>query len=379
MGLLIAHSPSRFSLDKKKSFSFSRRVRWLCTATILVLCSLTYVLAYRDSFQEKIHPQSKSTQSLTSNVKTKPDLGLFRIGGEKGKGVNGTPLSKGASSGEKGTKRNGTFKETAPKLNDKRLNAPITFVSAASTNHACELKNLALSIHEAGKDVPANLRPRMVAYDLGNNETDREEFAELSRRGVIHELYTFDYSNYPAHVQMDHHRGHYSWKPLIISEVIRRTRTGIVIWLDAGCLVENKDFFDSMRRSMMIRSTDSGFWSPTSPGSMGEWTHPDMFRYFGEDPGDFYEKPNCNGALVAFDAQDVNVWENIVLPWTQCALVENCIAPNGSSRENHRQDQSVLSYLVQSRGYTCGEDAEPLSSVKLHMDQLCGPPMTEWE
>ena len=50
------------------------------------------------------------------------------------------------------------------------------------------------------------------------------------------------------------------------------------------------------------------------------------------------------------------VYRDVVLPWKACAVEKDCIAPAGSSRSNHRQDQAVLSYLVHRSGYPFAHD-----------------------
>jgi hypothetical protein len=36
-----------------------------------------------------------------------------------------------------------------------------------------------------------------------------------------------------------------------------------------------------------------------------------------------------------------------------CSANRDCIAPKGSSRDNHRQDQAALTVLIHLNGYTC--------------------------
>eukprot|EP00802_Teleaulax_amphioxeia_P013908 Tamp_13963.p1 GENE.Tamp_13963~~Tamp_13963.p1 ORF type:complete len:237 (+),score=16.65 Tamp_13963:403-1113(+) len=43
---------------------------------------------------------------------------------------------------------------------------------------------------------------------------------------------------------------------------------------------------------------------------------------------------------------NATVWQELFLPWWRCALRENCIAPPGASRDNHRYEQSALSILL---------------------------------
>ena len=61
-------------------------------------------------------------------------------------------------------------------------------------------------------------------------------------------------------------------------------------------------------------------------------------RYFGDD--------NLN----VFVTYTPYVWLPAVMAllreWRRCALIKDCIAPPGSNRRNHRQDQALLSILI---------------------------------
>ena len=50
-------------------------------------------------------------------------------------------------------------------------------------------------------------------------------------------------------------------------------------------------------------------------------------------------------------------------------MVKDCIAPPGSSRKNHRQDQAVLSYLVHKAGYPFATDAHEEIGVRCKCDR----------
>ncbi len=116
-------------------------------------------------------------------------------------------------------------------------------------------------------------------------------------------------------------------------------------------------------------------WVRPSPGVMREWTHPLMFEYLGVDASAYGDKPNADATLVGFAigtaaaaARDA-VYRDIVLPWKTCALVKDCIAPPGSSRANHRQDQAVLSYLVHRAGYPFVHDTPDQLAVRCKCDR----------
>ena len=80
---------------------------------------------------------------------------------------------------------------------------------------------------------------------------------------------------------------------------------------------------------------------------------------------------NCNGAMWGINAQHYDSMMKISRPVSHlapiniviflcsplqlfdCSRTRACIAPLGSSRENHRQDQAALSALIHLHGYKC--------------------------
>ena len=64
---------------------------------------------------------------------------------------------------------------------------------------------------------------------------------------------------------------------------------------------------------------------------------------------DGLSKRNLNGACVAFDTRNQEVMA-VISEWGRCALIKDCIAPPGSSRANHRQDQALLTVLAYRSG-----------------------------
>ena len=78
----------------------------------------------------------------------------------------------------------------------------------------------------------------------------------------------------------------------------------VLLWLDAG----NKVTGNLTPLLNYIEKTD--VWSHSTPGNVQRWTHPAMVSYMGN------------------------------------------IAPRGSSRMNHRQDQAAFTLLMHQNGFT---------------------------
>jgi hypothetical protein len=211
------------------------------------------------------------------------------------------------------------------------------------------------------------LRARVECYDIGLTP---EESRALPRwDGVVHRR--FDYGQYPPHMNVEINAGEYAWKPVIIADVVERSRAedppSDVLWADAGC------YFDSLDAVSDRIAAGGGLWVRASAGTMREWTHPLMFDYLAADPDEYGDKPNADATLVGIGsgspAACEAVYRDIVMPWKACAMAKDCIAPRGSSRKNHRQDQAVLSYLVHRAKYSLMEDTRGQVGVRCKCDR----------
>jgi hypothetical protein len=207
--------------------------------------------------------------------------------------------------------------------------SPITIVTGADRTHHLSLLQLLESLERHER------RARVVAYDLGLEPDDR---ARLERRFHRVEVRTFDYSRYPAYFDIRCNAGAYAWKPVIVAEVLEECR-GRLVWLDAGCVVTEPLF--ALRR----RLARHGFHSPASSGTIGQWTHPATLDWLGADPRMLGRRPRF-AAVVAVDYDHV-VARDVIRRWAECARVQECIAPPGADRSNHRHDQAVLTILVE--------------------------------
>ena len=125
---------------------------------------------------------------------------------------------------------------------------------------------------------------------------------------------------------------------------------GGILWMDAGNAVTSKEGLDTVEAQLQ----KEGFVSGTSSGSIEKYTHAGMFAHYGMDKEEMKANDKrvtvgrglmCNGALVGFK-KDTPAYKKIFVPWVDCAWTKQCIAPKGSDRTNHRQDQSALSLLV---------------------------------
>jgi hypothetical protein len=210
----------------------------------------------------------------------------------------------------------------------------LTIVTGADATHGASLLQLARSV------VAHERFARFVIYDLGLSPLQRERIRSAAPRAKWR---SFDFSKYPAYFDIGVNAGEYAWKPVIVREELGKCR-GLLCWMDAGNLV---------RKTMLALRFEiwrHGFHSASSSGSVKQWTHPGMFDYFGL-PHDWNANHQpMNAACVGFNPRSNKAFE-LCSEWARLAAIRECIAPKGSSRANHRQDQALLTVLALRRGF----------------------------
>lgn len=196
----------------------------------------------------------------------------------------------------------------------------------------------------------------VTVYDLG---FEPRQAAVLRRKYPGYELIAFPFSEYPPHFDIRVRAGEYAWKPVIVWEAIRR-RNERVCWMDSGNVLVAR--LDGLQRALDF----NGFYSPYSPGTIGQWTHPKMLEYLGLGPSWGAGLRNLNGACIAFDPNRGKALE-LAREWRDGAMIKDCIAPAGSDRSNHRQDQALLTVLAYRKGMVEGIEHSYIG-YKIHQD-----------
>jgi hypothetical protein len=204
----------------------------------------------------------------------------------------------------------------------------LIIVTGADHTHAKSLFQFLDSVNKHEPDITA------VVYDLGLSDDDRSRLTEDYPNFLLRK---FEFDKYPKHFDITKNAGEYAWKPTIIHKVLLEFKRP-VCWMDAGNLV--------VAPLQMLRKIIGfcGIYTPESLGIVKEWTHPKMLENFAV-PRSFYKKRNRSGGCVGVDYNSKTALE-IVEKWAACAMKKECIAPEGSNRENHRQDQASLTLLL---------------------------------
>jgi len=211
----------------------------------------------------------------------------------------------------------------------------VAFVTAADSTHSRSLLQLLESL------ATWELGSKIVVFDLGLNTNQREKLDQKCIEIGNTEVRTFVYENYPDYFNIEVNAGQYAWKPVIVSKIASELETPF-IWMDAGNLI-NKRL--SWVRRFLKRD---GFLCPSSSGTIRDWTHEGMLKCLNVS-SELLTLTNLNGAVIGFDPRLPRV-QDLIDRWAACALRQDCIAPSGSTRENHRQDQAALTVLAYQVG-----------------------------
>ena len=207
----------------------------------------------------------------------------------------------------------------------------LTIVTATDQIFFESLIQLLENIRYYEKEIP------IVVYNLGIEESQYRTLLDKKFNNL--NIKDFDFSSFPNfYSERDkfNRLGQYAWKSAIINKELISSKKQ-VLWFDTGNLITKK--------VTLIRIIVSalGVFSPISAGSIINWTHKDTLNYLNTEKS-IYKKRNLTGGIVAFDWENQNA-RNLSKDWKDYCSVEKCIAPKGSNRDNHRQDQSILSIL----------------------------------
>lgn len=203
--------------------------------------------------------------------------------------------------------------------------------TGASKNHSKSLAQFLRTVYNNNRDFNFTC----VVYDLGLKES-LENILEL-QKSYPFVLETFDYSKYPEYFQIEIAAGEYAWKPVIIEQVMEKYNPSYLLWCDSGniigsrVLAEHKNILDRL-----------DIYSPNSDGNIRTWTYPAVIEILSAQ--DIEGRSMRNAAILGFHTSKDEVKE-FVRDFSAKAQLREYIAPEGSSRKNHRQDQSLFTIL----------------------------------
>ena len=204
------------------------------------------------------------------------------------------------------------------------------YITAADSEYYEPCLNLVTSIQKFDS------KSKILVYNLGLTPEQTIPLRKIKNLDLIE----FKFDNYPSFVSEkklpDNRLGNYAWKAVIIDDVIKN-HSGSIIWLDSACILDEK-----IRLIKQIIATKGVFFVKAT-GNIGEWTHEQTLKIM--DAEQLINKYCVMSGIIGIDSKNASA-KLLISDWVKYSLKEECIAPKGSSRLNHRQDQSIFQILV---------------------------------
>lgn len=199
-------------------------------------------------------------------------------------------------------------------------------VSGASDNH---FKSLCNFINSFLKHRGTH---KLIVYNLGVTEQMWNSSKERFKNDVDFKI--FDYTKYPSWYNINKEAGQYAWKSAIIKEVYEIYPGEKIVWMDSGNLIKSLEPLNSFLSQTPI-------YSAVSSGNILKWTVPETIKYLNcKDTS----KKNRNAACIGFNT-NINYACDMLNDFVKYCSIRECIAPDGSSRTNHRQDQAIFTII----------------------------------
>jgi hypothetical protein len=226
---------------------------------------------------------------------------------------------------------------------------PNIIVTAANSQYFNSLRQLIYSFYSTYE----YKQSQMVCYDIGLGSQELDSLEQFIKKiGVPVEIRRFDFDAYPDIVRLEHKT--YSWKPIIINEVLNEKKCNL-LWMDSANIILKN--LHKIWKEIEI----TGQYLPISgSGTLERWTHSETLERL-KVPNSWKKNRNRCGGLCGFSFYNEPV-KKLVADWVDFALDWNCIKPDGADRSNHRDDQSILSIISYS--------LEEKGLIKLTVDEV---------
>lgn len=186
----------------------------------------------------------------------------------------------------------------------------------------------------------------IIIYDLGFNKENLENVKKmLSEKTLIKRL---NYNEYPEHVDLEKYNGiscSYAFKPIIIYNESIINNNIPIIWLDSACKIT------LIQLNQMIQTINqNGFYCPIGNDKKTietiELNYPQTLNLLGITRYQHFNELQTRLACICGVNYNIPIGKKILDDWYKYSLDKDIIVPIGSSRNNHRQDQTVLSALM---------------------------------
>jgi hypothetical protein len=229
-------------------------------------------------------------------------------------------------------------------LNKKTNNKEYKLLTCANQNYFNALKQFINNVKEVNIDFD-----NFIVYDIGLTSDQENELYILQAEYRFY-IYKLDFSKYPEHVNLNLEKWNglnnsYAFKAIVIYNVLHKIDVPL-IYMDCGC-----GFTMETIDKTLINISKNHFYIPIANNKNSiesiELNHHDTLKHFD------IKNTEIITASANFMGIDYNndATKKIINEWYNYALKQEIICPIGSNRNNHRQDQTVLSCILHNNKY----------------------------
>ncbi|XP_056637530.1 uncharacterized protein LOC130445722 [Diorhabda sublineata] len=197
----------------------------------------------------------------------------------------------------------------------------VTYVQEAEESQAIGI------IINIGKMLPNNT---ILIYNLGLDDQGYKlltNFCNNSRCQVIN----FDLAQFPQHVSMNIL---HAFRPLVIQDALQRT--GAIFFLESNYRLTQNVITTLYEERASL--TGILAWPFNIRNPVSSLTHKKMFEYFHTDADNFLFLQMVK-AEVLLVVNTLTIHKNVMLPWVQCALTQDCVIPIGAQSAGCKFDK----------------------------------------
>lgn len=209
----------------------------------------------------------------------------------------------------------------------KRNFLRMIIVTATSSNHFVSLLNFIDSFASHAQE-----KHKLIVYNLGLTSQEQAYLASKAA-DIGFKVRDFAYADHPDWFNVNINAGEYAWKPTIIHEVWQANKNTLLLWMDAGNLIH--DNLQKMEEFLLLNH----IYAANTYKQSTSLIHPKTLAFLKATA-----KQQRSAACIGFNTATLFV-QNLIADFNKYAHIRECIAPTGSHRGNHGQDQAVFSIL----------------------------------
>ena len=190
---------------------------------------------------------------------------------------------------------------------------------------------------------------KFIVYDIGLTK-DQENELYILQAAYGFNIYKLDFSKYPEHVNLNLEQWNglnnsYAFKPIIIHKVLQNINTPL-IYLDCGCEFSN-DTINGILHNISKNHFYISIANNKNSIESTELNYKTTLDYFNIKKTDII---TCSANYMGIEYNN-EATKTIINEWYNYSMKKEIISPIGSNRNNHRQDQTILSCILHNNKY----------------------------